>query len=57
MTLGISRLFALLALAGLLAFFGVIMKFVPRLDLSVVLVICLALVIYDLWTQLGRRRR
>ena len=41
----------------LLAFFGVIMIFVPRIDLSIVLLICLALMVYDLWTQLGLRRR
>ena len=54
---GISRLFAMLALISQLGFFGVIMVFVPRIDLSIVLLICLGLTVYDLWTQLGPRRR
>jgi hypothetical protein len=55
--IALSRLFAVLALASLLAFFAVIMIFVPRIDLSIVLLSCLALMVYDLWTQLGPRRR
>ena len=55
--IGFSRLFAVLALAGLLGFFGVIVSFVPRIDLGIVLLICVALTAYDLWTQLRPRRR
>ena len=46
-----KRLFALLA------FLGVILWFVPRLDLAGVFLIGLLLVVYDLWTQLKPRRR
>lgn len=54
-----SRLLALLALLALLvfvAFFGVILAFVPIWDLGVAVLIGVALAAYDLWTQLGRSR-
>ena len=52
-----KRLFALLALLCLLAFLGVILWFVPRLDLAGAFLIGVLLVVYDLWAQLGPRRR
>jgi hypothetical protein len=48
-----ARLLAFLALLAFATFFGVILRFVPRWDLAVVVLIGLALVLYDLWTQLG----
>ena len=51
-----KRLFAFLAFLSLLAFFGVILRFVPRLDLAGAFLIGLLLVAYDLWTQLRPRR-
>ena len=52
-----KRLFALLALLCLLAFFSVILKFVPRLDLAGAVLFGVALAAYDLWRQLRPRRR
>jgi hypothetical protein len=46
--------FAYLCFAG---FLGLLAWFVPRLDLVVVISIVLALALYDLWTELGARRR
>jgi hypothetical protein len=50
------RLFALLAFLCLIAFFGVILARVPRLDLGGAVVIGLGLAAYDVWSQLFRRR-
>ncbi len=55
--MGTSRILALLAFAAFAVFFGVLIGFVPRLDLGVVIAVGLALAAYDLWTQLGPRRR
>jgi hypothetical protein len=52
-----NRLFAILAFLCLAGFFGVLLRFVPRLDLAFAILIGLALSAYDLWTQLGPRRR
>ena len=51
-----KRLFAFLAVLSLLAFFGVILRFVPRLDLAGAFLIGFLLVAYDLWTQLKSAR-
>jgi hypothetical protein len=52
-----KRLFAVLAFLSLLGFFGVVLAFVPRVDLGGAILLGLALAAYDLWTQLGPRRR
>jgi hypothetical protein len=52
-----KRLFALLAFLSLLAFFGVVLWFVPRVDLTAAVCIGLVLAAYDLWIQLKPRRR
>jgi hypothetical protein len=52
-----KRLFALLAYLALLGFFGVVLRFVPRVDLGGAVLLGLALAAYDLWTQLRPRRR
>jgi hypothetical protein len=52
-----SRALALAAFAAFLIFFGVVLVKVPRIDLSVAILIGLALAGYDLWTQLGPGRR
>jgi hypothetical protein len=51
-----KRLFALLAFLCLAAFFGVVLYRVPRLDLAGAILIGIALVGYDLWLELFRRR-
>lgn len=51
-----NRLFAALALLGLVVFFGVVLAKVPRLDLAGAVAIGLVLAAYDLWSQLFRRR-
>lgn len=52
----LDRVVALLALAAFTAFLGIVLWKVPRLDLGAVIAITLALVSYDLWTQLFKRR-
>jgi hypothetical protein len=51
------RIFALLAFLCLAAFFGIMLYRVPRLDLAGAILIGIALVGYDLWSQLKPRRR
>jgi len=52
-----SRILALIAFAAFMVFLGVVLWKVPRLDLSVAILIGVGLVSYDLWTQLGPGRR
>lgn len=52
-----NHLFALLAFAVLAAYLGVFAFRVPRPDLVIVIAISIALVIYDLWTELRPERR
>jgi hypothetical protein len=47
-----SRILAVLAFVALLAFFGVVIRFVPHTDLIFIVVIGLSLAGYDLWRQL-----
>jgi hypothetical protein len=49
-------IFALLAYASLLVFFGIVIWFVPHPDLVIVVLIGLALAGYDIATQLRRLR-
>jgi hypothetical protein len=51
-----NRIFAFTALAGFGAFFGVVIAWVPHVDLVAVIVIGLALASYDIWSQLGPGR-
>lgn len=53
----LDRLMAGLALMFFLAFTGIVVFRVGRVDLGVVFAICLALIFYDLWSQLLKRRR
>jgi hypothetical protein len=52
-----SRVLALVAFAGFLGFFAVMLVKIPRLDLSAAILLGLALAGYDLWNQLGPRKR
>jgi hypothetical protein len=52
----VDRLLALLAFAALAAFLWIVVAKVARVDLTVVVLLCMVLVIYDLWTQLFPRR-
>ncbi|WP_183097041.1 hypothetical protein [Mesorhizobium sp. YM1C-6-2] len=52
-----KRIFALLAFLCLAAFFGIMLYRVPRLDLAGAILIGIALVGYDLWSQLKPRSR
>jgi len=52
-----TRLFALLAFLCLAAFLGIVLLRVPRVDLAGAISIGIALVGYDLWSQLKPRRR
>jgi hypothetical protein len=54
--MAINRLFALFAFACFVAFFGIIIAWVPHVDLVVVILIGLALAAYDMWLQLGPGR-
>lgn len=51
-----NKFFAIFAFLWFASFFGIIVIFVPRIDLSIIILIGLALVGYDLWDQLFRRR-
>jgi hypothetical protein len=51
----LDRVVALLALASFLAFLGIVLWNVPRLDLGLVIAVTVSLVCYDLWSQLFRR--
>jgi len=53
----LNRAMGLLALAVLIGFLSVVAFKLKRIDLFVLIAICLALAAYDLWTQLGPRRR
>lgn len=52
-----NRIFALFAFAWLLAFLGVYVVRVSRIDLHIVIGLTVLLVAYDLWTQIGPRKR
>lgn len=51
------RIVALLALAALTAFLGVVVVKLARVDLTVAALIGIGLVAYDLWLQIGPGRR
>ena len=51
------RIMALLAMAALAGFFGVVVVKLARIDLTIAALIGLGLVGYDLWLQLGPGRR
>jgi prepilin signal peptidase PulO-like enzyme (type II secretory pathway) len=53
----LDRAMAALALAFFLAFVGIVVFRVGRVDLGAAFGICLLLVLYDLWTQLFPKRR
>jgi hypothetical protein len=55
--MAMTRILALVAFVGFLAFFAVMLVKLPRLDLSAAILLGLGLAGYDLWTQLGPRRR
>lgn len=48
-----DRLFAIIALATLIGFLGVVVGFVPEPDLIIVFVIVIAMAIYDFWKTIG----
>ncbi len=52
----LDRVMAALALLFFLAFAGIVVFRVGRVDLGVAFAICLALICYDLWSQLLKRR-
>lgn len=52
-----DRLLALLALAGLVAFIGVLVIWVPRVDLIVVALLVVGLATWDFYRDLGPGRR
>ena len=52
-----DRFFALLALAVFLAFMSIVAVKIARVDLFMAIGIGVALVCYDVWTQLFTRRR
>jgi hypothetical protein len=51
----INRASAILAFLTLTAFVGVLLWFVPRLDLGAVIVVTLALALVDLYRSAGER--
>jgi hypothetical protein len=53
--MGRKRVFALMAMATLGLFCGILLWFVPRLDLAGAVLLGLGLAAYDVWDQLFRR--
>lgn len=53
----LDKLLALLALAAFIGFLAILIGFVPRVDLTIVVVIGAALAIYDFWLSLRGRHR
>ncbi|MER8828275.1 hypothetical protein NKH73_17745 [Mesorhizobium sp. M0938] len=53
----LSRILAALAFVVFLAFFGVVIRFVPHPDLGVAIGIGILLAGYDLWSQLRSRAK
>lgn len=51
-----KHVFALAAFTVLVVFLGVFVVRVPRVDLAIVILVTIALVSYDLWTELRQRR-
>lgn len=47
-----DRLIAIVAMVGLTLFTGVLVVIVKEIDLALVIVICLAMGIYDFWSTL-----
>ena len=51
-----DKIMAVLGLATMIAFLGVVVVFVPDLDLFVVVLVVSALAIYDFWRSFRDRR-
>lgn len=51
-----DKIMAVLALATVIAFLGVVVVFVPEVDLMVVVVLVSALAIYDFWRSLRQQK-
>lgn len=52
-----DKIMAVLALATLIAFLGVVAWFVPEIDLILVIAFVSALAIYDFWKSLSGRKK
>jgi len=52
-----TKFLAVFAFAVLVAYLGVVAVRVPRLDLQIVIGITILLVVYDLWTEIGRKSK
>lgn len=50
-----DRLLATLSMAALIAFLGIVVVFVKEIDLGLIVILCLAIGIYDFWTDLRTR--
>lgn len=51
-----DKIMAILALATMIAFLGVVVVFVPEVDLIIVVLIVSAMAIYDFWQSLRNGR-
>ena len=51
-----DRILAVAALLTLFAFLATLVGFVPETDLAIVIAVCTAMVGYDFWRTLARRR-
>jgi len=52
-----DKIMAILALAIMIAFLGVVVVFVPDLDLLIVVIFVSLLAIYDFWQSLSSKRK
>ncbi len=52
-----NKLLALLAFAVFVVYLGVLAVRVPRLDLQIVVAVAILMAAYDLWTEIGKKKR
>lgn len=52
-----GKFLALLAFAVFVIYLGVLAVRVPRLDLQIVIGLTVLLAAYDLWTEIGKKKR
>ena len=52
----LDRILVTIAMALLIAFLGTVVVFVKEIDLTMVIALVVAMAIYEIWTELNRRR-
>lgn len=52
-----DKILAAMALVGLFSFCGILLAFVPQLDLIIIVVVVLLMVTYDFWRDIFRPKK